>query len=484
MRRDMPDRRMFGIPARHASFDRLGPGAAGVRPFSALGTIFVVAVLSAMIAGCGSGSATETTEGGGTQPPPTRTRPTEPPVAQATQAGSERTFADFSTIYPGPDGNRLVEGKGLIRSAQVVDVEVGGRPRWLAGVQVGDAILWATVLEDGVIRAFAIRDGVAEFLAAEPESLPPGMPPSLAAADQGAFLLSPSDPEASSGSAPFFVSEDRLAYIREDGKLVIRTGGEVAEFDINALPDTRILTDDGSRLLVLSSATSRYAHGVLGDDLEAGGFTLVNLGEQPEVQVRFEIPGEAVIEGQAVIWADWNSDGQREVIVTLSDADSGAAIARYSESGELVAKGPPIGRGFRWRHQIALAPFGPEGELELAVVRTPHIGGVVEFYRMLDGALEIAAEFPGYTSHALGSPNLDMALAADLDGDGTVEVVLTTQARTELVGVQRNLEGAEVVWKTPIDGKLTTNLAAVTDSEGRIQLAAGRGDGVVRLWIP
>ena len=78
--------------------------------------------------------------------------------------------------------------------------------------------------------------------------------------------------------------------------------------------------------------------------------------------------------------------------------------------------GPAIGRGNRWRHQIAVAPFGPNGERELVDVLTPHIGGVVEFYRMVGDRIEIVATVPGFTSHVIGSRNLDLALAADADG--------------------------------------------------------------------
>jgi len=53
-----------------------------------------------------------------------------------------------------------------------------------------------------------------------------------------------------------------------------------------------------------------------------------------------------------------------------------------SESAEHVAAGPAVGRGNRWRHEISVAPFGPNGELGLAEVIILQIGGIAEFYRM------------------------------------------------------------------------------------------------------
>ena len=88
-----------------------------------------------------------------------------------------------------------------------------------------------------------------------------------------------------------------------------------------------------------------------------------------------------VIEGIAPIWVDWNQDGEREIIVTLSDLANGAQVVVFNEQGKRIAEGPAIGQGYRWRHQIAVAPFGPNGEMELVDVLTPHLGGVVEFYQ-------------------------------------------------------------------------------------------------------
>lgn len=178
-------------------------------------------------------------------------------------------------------------------------------------------------------------------------------------------------------------------------------------------------------------------------------------------------------------------DGEGEIIVTISGEEDGAQVAVYSENGQRPAAGPAIGRGFRWRHQLAVAPFGPSGEMELAVVRTPHIGRVVEFYHLMEERLEIVAQISAFTSHVLGSRNLDMAAAGDFDGDGRVDLLLPNQARTHLAGIRRTAEGAEVAWTVPVGGRVSTNVSTVSLDHGRLAVGVGRTrDSALRLWIP
>lgn len=175
-----------------------------------------------------------------------------------------------------------------------------------------------------------------------------------------------------------------------------------------------------------------------------------------------------------------NGDGEREIIVTVSNAQQGAQILVFSEDGQQIAIGPAIGQGYRWRHQIAVAPFGPNGEIELVDVLTPHLGGVVEFYRWEGDQLTIVAQVSGYTSHVIGTRNLDMAAAGDFDGDGNIELLLSNQARTELGAIRRTVDGAEVIWSLPLDGQMTTNLGAVTLDDGTIIVGIGLENGILR----
>ena len=277
----------------------------------------------------------------------------------------------------------------------------------------------------------------------------------------------------------------RLAYLDQSGAVVVRRRGTVlGSVDVDALPDARLLTDAVGRVLLLTQPTPRYGHGVLGDGLEAAAFTLI--GTRPTVwEIRtVTIPRPSVVEGIAPIWVDWNGDGEREVVVTESDDNEGARVVLYAENGKRLATGPAIGLGHRWRHTIAVAPFGPSGELELAEVLTPHIGGVAGFYRWQGARLTLVAQVGGVTSHVYGSRNLDMALAGDLDGNGSTELLLPTQARRKLAAVRREDGVAKVVWQLDAGGTVVTNIGAMTAHDGRIAIAVGTKEGRLRVWGP
>ena len=195
-----------------------------------------------------------------------------------------------------------------------------------------------------------------------------------------------------------------------------------------------------------------------------------------------EVPDGAVVEGIAPILADLTGDGDPDVIVTESDPDGGARQVAYDLGGRRVAAGPPIGTGFRWRHGLAVAPFGPAGVPELAVVRTPHIGGVVEFYRHGSGSLRIAASISGYSSHVIGSRVLDGGLAADADGDGRLELLLPTDDRQWIAAVRRTADGATEAWRRSVGGVVGSNLAATALPDGGLAVGVARKDGTIRVW--
>jgi hypothetical protein len=96
--------------------------------------------------------------------------------------------------------------------------------------------------------------------------------------------------------------------------------------------------------------------------------------------------------------------------------------------------------------------------------------------------LRIIASVPGYTSHVIGTRNLDLAAAADFDGDGRVELLLPTQERRQLGAIRRSETGAAPVWHVPLDGVMATNLGVVEGENGRLSLAVGRADQTLRLW--
>lgn len=276
---------------------------------------------------------------------------------------------------------------------------------------------------------------------------------------------------------PAILATGEIVYVTLEGELVLWDEQEIARADVDALLDGDVLVDDMGRILVLTGPTDRYAHGILGDEFEASGVAIL---EPPELTVvsRFTVAEPHVIEGRRALWADLDGDGVREVQVTVSDREGGAQLRVYDEDGNIEAAGTPIGSANRWRHQIAFGSFGGR-QLGVEVV-TPHIGGVVAFNEYGDDISRVART-TDFTSHAIGSLELDGAVAIDVDGDGNLELVLPTQDRRTLVAIAVVDGEAKVVWRAGLGGRLSSNIAVGTRN-GVPTIAVGTANGTVLFW--
>ena len=235
---------------------------------------------------------------------------------------------------------------------------------------------------------------------------------------------------------------------------------------------------------MLASPTDRYAHNVLGDAIEAAAVEWVDVCD--DTSGRIAVPDVDVIEGIAPMLADIDGDDEIEVLVTLSNSSGGARLAAYELDGSLLAESAPIGQGNRWRNQLAVAPFGPEGQLEILDVQTPHIGGILQAFQLVEGdggaSLErVAASAGAFTSHPIRTRNLDMGIAVDVNVDGAVDALVSAFERDRLIGMTRSNEpgGWTVVGEVPLPGTLTSNVA-VSDF-GEPAIAAGAG-ATLRIW--
>jgi hypothetical protein len=253
---------------------------------------------------------------------------------------------------------------------------------------------------------------------------------------------------------------------------------------VNALPDARMLVDEQKRVLLLTGPVTRYDHGVIGDSIEASSITLLESAPSPGIVRVIDIEPPDVIEGIMPIWADINGDSVREIIVTLSDPTLGAKIVIYSEQGDRIAESAPAGTGYRWRNQLAVAPFGSPGEQMLVDVLKPHLDGIVEFFSLKGRTLDLEAEIPGFTSHVRGSRNLDLGIAGDFDADRRVDVLVPDKSLKSLRGISLYLENANQAWSLPLPAKLASNLIAVRNSKGQILVGAGLENGELFIWQP
>jgi hypothetical protein len=382
-----------------------------------------------------------------------------------------------------PSGNRVVAGRTALSEVTARRADVGDRPVWVAGVPAAgdDASLWLVLTEGGGLVGVRVAadDGRRSRVDVRPPRLDDGTVPVARRRPNGELGLL-TDVRTAPNSHPVPVA-GAVATVTRDGAVSVRSDGDPRSAAVEALPDARPVVA-GGRVAVLAGRTTAYGHGVLGDDVEATAVSLVS--PDAEEVARLGAPEGTVFEGITPLAADVDGDGTAEFVATASDAQAGGRVVALDESGDHLV-GPAVGTGFRWRHTLAVAPFGPGDEREVAVVKTPHVGGVAEFYgaRPDRGTLELVATSDGgYRTHTVGSRTLDGAVAGRVLGDDRWCLVVPDRERRRLVVLARTAEGDGVSTATRLDlpGTLTSNLAAVT-VDGEVHLAAGTADGLV-VW--
>lgn len=346
--------------------------------------------------------------------------------------------------YQNPNGNKYVSGSTNLPTITPVDIPLAGKPNWVVSVEINEGSIWLVTLNNGHTQTFKAdnQNNIIE-LSNMPNQLAIGMPPILVPSNNSPIIANLFNPNLSTASHPIvFNTTDQYAGILDTGELIIQKGAEYNILDVNALLDTRIVKDSDNNLLFLSGPTTVYDHRVLGDSIEAQTITKVNT-ETLEIHL-INIPKGYVIEGIMPIWTDITGNGMNEIIVTLSAFGKGAQLTILSENGDIIASSDPIGQSYRWRHQLVVAPFGPNGEMELVDVLTPHLDKIIEFFQIKGNKLVRVAIVEGYTSHQIGSRNLDMAVAGDFDNDKKIELLIPNSNFSSLGGIGRTTDGTKV----------------------------------------
>lgn len=198
------------------------------------------------------------------------------------------------------------------------------------------------------------------------------------------------------------------------------------------LPDGLIATTTGGdiRAAYYDEPTTRYAHGIMGDAIEAG--TLVAEGADGE-QYRLALPQSEVFEDRYPRLADLDADGTTEVITIRSSSRAGAAVTIYGlDDGHLVQKATTefIGRANRWLNIAGIAPFLGGGALQIAYVTTPHIGGTLAIVGLKGGKLTRHGDAYDFSNHWIGSREL--RLSATMMIDGALALALPSADRATL----------------------------------------------------
>ena len=281
------------------------------------------------------------------------------------------------------------------------------------------------------------------------------------------------------GEAPFM---GKLAppEIIPDGRVGVAPGATPAPDQKNAAGTPSAAWFEGP--------TRRYGHGVLGDAIEA---EILQVAFADRRILAHRLPDDAVFEDLEPRIVDADGDGDLEVLAIRTELSRGAAIALYdAHAGDRdlreVARSAPIGRSNRWLNPAGVADFDGDGAPEIAVIQTPHIGGVLIHYAWDGRSQKLVEErrVAGYSTHAIGSRALGLAAIFDLDGDGRPELILPRQDRRIVAVVGVTDEGfVERMRITNAGGPVATSILAVDiDRDGQTEVIWGLSDGSIRVF--
>ena len=184
--------------------------------------------------------------------------------------------------------------------------------------------------------------------------------------------------------------------------------------------------------------TDRYAHGILGDAIEWGTLVITtDTGTR-----RFTLSQDRVFEDVAPRLLDLDNDGTPEVVVIETLASNGAQLAIYDATGK-IAFTPHIGRTNRWLAPIGAADLDGDGAIEIAYVDRPHLAKTLRVWRYEGGAMTHVADLEGLTNHRIGEADIGGGIRDC--GDGPEMITASSDWRN-------------VMATTLVDGQLVTRV--------------------------
>jgi hypothetical protein len=176
----------------------------------------------------------------------------------------------------------------------------------------------------------------------------------------------------------------------------------------------------------LGSPTHRYPHTALGSTVHAASVhAIVRPLDGPWREVAYELPLHRVFEDRVPRLVDLDQDGQDEILLIEADALRGASLVvlKVSPDQQLVewARGPYAGSTFRWLNPAGVADFDGDGQLDIASVTTPHIGGTLILHHVQPPHLLPFAKTMDVSNHRMGALEQDLAVIVQLGSARAME---------------------------------------------------------------
>jgi hypothetical protein len=176
------------------------------------------------------------------------------------------------------------------------------------------------------------------------------------------------------------------------------------------LPENLVSKDDTKQVTAhYTLPTTRYAHGILGDQIEGGGL-LVTVKDN---QYHYKLADAFVFEDLQPRLADVDKDGALEFITIQSGLTQGGSVAVYkiiNDSLQPFLSSGYIGTPSRWLNIAAIDDLDNDGKIEIAWVQTPHIGGILKIARIENNKWTLLDEKTGVNNHRIGSKSLCLSV--------------------------------------------------------------------------
>lgn len=234
----------------------------------------------------------------------------------------------------------------------------------------------------------------------------------------------------------------------------------------NALPDGEAAR--GKKDIVrawFSVPTYRYRHGALGDELEAGGLSVLSRANKVTT---LTLDVDHVFEDLRPRLADLDGDGRDEIIVILSHVQKGAALAVYKLRADglaLHARTPFHGERFRWLNPVGISDFDGDKKLDIALIRTPHRKGMLEYWHYEAGALRRHMKLSRFSNHVFGARSQNLAALADIDGDRVNDIIVPGERRMSLRIISYARRQVAQIAQIKLPAKVVTQIIPILAGE-------------------
>ncbi len=275
-------------------------------------------------------------------------------------------------------------------------------------------------------------------------------------------------------------------------RLPRRGGGDFGALERgrNAIPASRVAVA-GALTVALEDPTREYPHEALGSAVQAGTLVVSERRPAPPTSepkpvqtdtARIAAGPDAVFEDREPRLVDLDGDGAPEILVVRSHRERGSAlavVARRAGTWRIVAETPPDGEAFRWLNPVMPAPPGASASLrpgEIALVRRPHLDGVLQLWRLAGDRLSLVAEKAGYSNHAYGETGQDLA-AIHAGPGGATRLAIPSLDRRALAILEASAPFAEIA-RIALPARAKTGVAVLGRDRNQ-HILVGLEDGRV-----